>query len=106
MTRQEQGDAGEFVDSVEGGQGGVAVMGEAATDEHNLRKRKMAVSIPLTDDEQATGQDGRTALDRLIDRLADTPTPVGGTPRELDPPADSRLPPLVDVRHGAGSAPR
>ncbi len=69
--------------------------------------QKMAVSIPLTDDEQAAVEDGQAALDRLLDRLADTPTPAGPTPRELDVPVTARLLPLVDVRQGGtGSAPR
>jgi hypothetical protein len=34
--------------------------------------QKMAVSIPLTDDEQAAIEDGQPALDRLLDRLAGT----------------------------------
>ncbi|GGV31968.1 hypothetical protein [Streptomyces spectabilis] len=51
--------------------------------------------------------DGQAALDRLLDRLADTPTPAGPTPRELDLPTTARLLPIVDVRQGgAGSAPR
>ncbi|MFJ8313725.1 MULTISPECIES: hypothetical protein [unclassified Streptomyces] len=69
--------------------------------------QQMAVSIPLTDDEQAAVQDGQAALDRLLDRLADTPTPAGPTPRELDVPVTARLLPLVDVRQGGtDSAPR
>ncbi|MEU7405168.1 tyrosine-type recombinase/integrase [Streptomyces sp. NPDC044948] len=69
--------------------------------------QRMAVSIPLTDDEQAAVEDGQAALDRLLDRLADTPTPAGPTPRDLDLPATARLLPLVDVRQGgAGTAPR
>ncbi|WP_406229223.1 hypothetical protein [Streptomyces anthocyanicus] len=67
----------------------------------------MAVSIPPTDDEQAAVEDGQAALDRLLDRLADTPTPAGPTPRELDVPATARLLPLVNVRQGGtGSASR
>ncbi|MFF3160233.1 tyrosine-type recombinase/integrase [Streptomyces sp. NPDC057910] len=60
--------------------------------------QKMAVSIPLTEDEQAAVTDGQSALDRLLNRLADTPTPAGPTPRQLDvppnatPPADRRRP--------------
>ncbi|MER8073332.1 hypothetical protein ABTZ59_34275 [Streptomyces sp. NPDC094034] len=69
--------------------------------------QRMAVSIPLTDDEQAAVEEGQAALDRLLDRLADTPTPAGPTPRELDLPATARLLPLVDVRQcGTGTAPR
>ncbi|MHA5054859.1 hypothetical protein [Streptomyces sp. SD15] len=47
--------------------------------------QKMLAAIPLTVDEQAAVQDGQLALDRLLDRLADVPTPVGPTPRELGP---------------------
>ncbi|MFQ6148036.1 hypothetical protein ACLMNJ_34025 [Streptomyces seoulensis] len=67
----------------------------------------MAVSVPLTDDEQAAVEDGQAALDRLLDRLADTPTPAGPTPRELATPATARLLPVVDGRQSqTGSAPR
>jgi len=37
----------------------------------------MLVQIPLTDDERAAAEGDRAAVDRLIDRLADTPTPAG-----------------------------
>ncbi|MHC3391067.1 hypothetical protein ACLQ2E_16640 [Streptomyces lavendulocolor] len=68
--------------------------------------QKMAVFIPPTDDEQAAVEDGQAALDRLLDRLADTPTPAGRTPRELDVRVTARLLSLVDVRQGrTGSAP-
>ncbi|RST24055.1 hypothetical protein EF908_07340 [Streptomyces sp. WAC04770] len=57
--------------------------------------------------EQAAVEDGQAALDRLLDRLADTPTPAGPTPRDLDLPTTARLLPLVDVRQGgAGTTPR
>ena len=62
--------------------------------------QRMAVSIPLTDDEQAAVQDGQEALDRLMERLADTPTPAGTTPRELHLSATTRLLPIIDVRQG------
>ncbi|MER5474312.1 hypothetical protein ABZX90_43210 [Streptomyces sp. NPDC002935] len=35
--------------------------------------QKMAVSIPLTEDDQTAVTDGQSALDRLLDKLADTP---------------------------------
>lgn len=62
--------------------------------------QKMAVSIPLTEDEQAAVTDGQGALDRLLDRLADTPTPAGPTPRQLDVPAGATLLPILGVRQG------
>ncbi|MFD5919598.1 tyrosine-type recombinase/integrase [Kitasatospora sp. NPDC058201] len=55
--------------------------------------QKMLAAIPLTDDERAAVNDGQAALDRLLERLADVPTPAGPTPRELDlPPGAIRLP--------------
>ncbi|MFE1775511.1 tyrosine-type recombinase/integrase [Streptomyces sp. NPDC059008] len=62
--------------------------------------QKMAVSIPLNEDEQAAVTDGQSALDRLLDRLADTPTPAGPTPRQLDVPAGTTLLPILGVRQG------
>lgn len=44
---------------------------------------RMLVEIPLTDDERAAVEDGQIALDGLLDRLADVPTPAGPTPRQL-----------------------
>lgn len=41
------------------------------------------VSIPLTDEERAAVDDGQSALDALLERLADVATPDGPTPREL-----------------------
>ncbi|MFF4287480.1 hypothetical protein ACFY0R_19455 [Streptomyces sp. NPDC001633] len=40
------------------------------------------MSIPPADDEQASVKDGQAAVGRLLDRLADTPTPAGPSPRE------------------------
>ena len=37
--------------------------------------QRMLAQIPLTDDERAAVDDGSAALDRLMDRLADIPTP-------------------------------
>jgi hypothetical protein len=45
--------------------------------------QRMLAQIPLTDDERAAVEDGSAAVDRLLERLADTPTPAGRTPREL-----------------------
>jgi hypothetical protein len=43
----------------------------------------MLVAIPLTDDERAAVDDGQEALDKLLERLADIPTPAGPTPHQL-----------------------
>ena len=40
--------------------------------------------IPLTDDERAAVEDGSAAVERLLERLADTPTPAGRTAREIE----------------------
>ena len=60
----------------------------------------MLIAIPLTDDERAAVDDGQAALDKLLDRLADVPTPAGLTPRQLGAPATAALLPLVGVRKG------
>jgi hypothetical protein len=59
----------------------------------------MLVSIPLTDDEQAAIEDGQAALDDLLQRLTDVPTPAGPTPRELNSLTIRQLP-IADVTHG------
>lgn len=49
---------------------------------------RMLAQIPRTDDERAAVEDRSAAVDRLLERLADTPTPAGRSPRELaQPPA-------------------
>jgi hypothetical protein len=45
--------------------------------------RRMLCEIPLTDDERAAVEDGATAVENLLERLADVPTPAGPTPRQL-----------------------
>lgn len=43
----------------------------------------MLIEIRLTEEERAAVEDGQAAVDRLLDRLADVPTPSGRTPRLL-----------------------
>jgi len=45
--------------------------------------QRMLAMIPLTEEEQAAVEEGSAALDHLLKRLADVPTPAGPTPREL-----------------------
>jgi integrase len=45
--------------------------------------QRMLVQIPLTDTERAAVEGDQRAVHRLIDLLADTPTPAGRAPREL-----------------------
>ncbi|MGY4921881.1 hypothetical protein [Streptomyces sp. 900105755] len=47
--------------------------------------QRMRATIPLTEEEQAPVDDGRVALDRLLEHLADVPTPSGAAPRRLLP---------------------
>jgi hypothetical protein len=57
--------------------------------------QRMLAHVPLTDDEQAAVDDGRAALDQLLKRLIDIPTPTGTTPREIGVPATATLLPIV-----------
>jgi hypothetical protein len=45
--------------------------------------QRMLVEISLTEEERAAIEDGQIAVDRLLERLADVPTPSGPTPRVL-----------------------
>jgi len=60
--------------------------------------QRMLVAIPLTDDEKAAVDDGQEALDKLLDRLADTPAPDGSTPRQLA--CRAAEPPLLQILPG------
>jgi hypothetical protein len=64
--------------------------------------QRMLTSIPLTDDERAAVDDGQAALDRLLERLADVPTPAGPTPRQLGAPPAATMLPIVEVTGGRG----
>ncbi|MFK0112571.1 hypothetical protein [Streptomyces sp. NPDC091217] len=55
--------------------------------------QRMRAAIPLTDEEQAAVEDGRVALERLVERLTDVPTPSGPTRRHLLP--------IIEVRRDA-----
>ena len=59
--------------------------------------QRMLANIPLTDDERAAVDDGQTALDKLLERLVDVPTPAGSTPRQIGAPATATL--LPDPHH-------
>jgi hypothetical protein len=72
--------------------------GELLEDKDNLQR--MLANVPLTDDERAAVDDGHDALDRLVERLVDVPTPDGTTPRQIDVPATATLLPIVTVKQG------
>ncbi|MEU9190755.1 hypothetical protein AB0D14_40895 [Streptomyces sp. NPDC048484] len=44
--------------------------------------------------------DGQAALNQLLERLVDVPTPTGATPREIGVPATATLLPIVAVNQG------
>jgi integrase len=73
--------------------------------EASTNLQRMLTSIPLTDDERAAVDDGRAALDSLLGRLADVPTPAGATPRQIGIPPSATLLPIVDVRQGIHGQP-
>ncbi|MEU1371085.1 hypothetical protein ABZ454_33820 [Streptomyces sp. NPDC005803] len=62
--------------------------------------QRMLASIPLTEDERAAVDDGQSAIDALLARLTEIPTPAGPTPRELGLPATVTMLPIVEVRQG------
>jgi integrase len=59
--------------------------------------QRMLAAIPLTDDERAAVDDGRTAVEALLARLADVPTPAGPTPHQIGVPPTVTLLPIVQV---------
>ena len=44
--------------------------------------QRLRLEIPLTEGERAAVEEGTAAVAHLLERLADTPTPAGPTPRE------------------------
>ena len=62
--------------------------------------QRMLAAVPLTDDERAAVDDGHAALDQLLHRLTDVPTPAGPTPRQLGICATGTLLPIDDVHQG------
>jgi len=59
--------------------------------------QRMATSIPLTEEERAAVDDGQAALDQLLNRLVDMPTPAEPTPREIGAPPSTTLLPIIDL---------
>jgi integrase len=51
--------------------------------ESKANLQRMLQAIPLLEDERAAVEDGLEAVEKLLTRLADIPTPAGPTPREL-----------------------
>ena len=66
--------------------------------------QRMLVQIPLTDEERAAAEHDHDAVDRLLGRLIDTPTPAGRTPRDLDAADPDRAGLDVLQRNGSSDA--
>jgi len=54
--------------------------------------QRMLATITLTEDERAAAEEDAAAVARLLDRLADAPTPAGPTPRTLGRHGGTPLP--------------
>jgi hypothetical protein len=65
--------------------------------EANTNLQHMLAQIPLTDDERAAVDDGHQALDTLLTRLSDIPTPSGPTPRQIGLPQTTTRLPIINV---------
>ena len=61
--------------------------------------QRMLVEIPLTDEERAAVEGDQSAVERLIDLLADTPTPAGHTPRQIGAINDTASRETKDAEH-------
>ena len=59
--------------------------------------QRMLAAIPLTDDERAAVDDGHTAVDALLARLTDIPTPAGPTPHQIGVPPTVTMLPIVQI---------
>lgn len=60
--------------------------------EANAGLQRMLATITLTEEERAAVEDDAAAVARLLDRLAETPTPAGPTPRTLGRHGGTPLP--------------
>lgn len=69
--------------------------------------QRMLVGIPLSDEERAVVEQGQAAFDKLLEQLADVPTPAGPAPRQLPaPPQLKRLPVLPAAQSSRDPAAR
>ena len=59
--------------------------------------QRMLTAIPLTDDERAAVDDGHDAVDALLARLHDVPTPAGPSPQQIGTRPAVTLLPIVQI---------
>ena len=62
--------------------------------------QRMRAEIPLSDEERAAVDDGHDALDALLNRLADIPTPAGPTPHHIGTRPTPTMLPITPVHQG------
>ena len=60
--------------------------------------QRMLATIGITDEERDAIDDGQAALDSLLERLVDVPTPAGPTPRQIDVPPTATMLPILETR--------
>ena len=60
----------------------------------------MLAKVPLNDEERAAVDNSQAALDQLLERLVDVPTPAGATPRQIGVPTTATLLPIIAVNRG------
>ena len=60
--------------------------------------QRMRATIPLSDEERDAVDDGHAALDALLDRLADVPTPAGPTPHQIGARPTPTMLPIAEIR--------
>ena len=56
--------------------------------------------MPRYDEERAAVDDGHAALDALLNRLADVPTPAGPTPHQIGTRPTPTMLPITPVHQG------
>jgi hypothetical protein len=61
--------------------------------------QRMRATTPLSDEERDAVDDGHAALDALLDRLADVPTPAGPTRHQIGARPTPTMLPIAEVRH-------
>ena len=65
--------------------------------------QRMLARFPLTDEERAAVEEGTEAVEQLLQRLTDVPTPAGPTPRQLA--QSTNFIPLASLTSSTGTTP-
>jgi hypothetical protein len=62
--------------------------------------QRMRATMPLSAEERAAVDDGHAALDALLNRLADVPTPAWPTPHQIGTRPTPTMLPITPVHQG------